>query len=93
MNTRPIAGLGDKSHLRGNDVELPDYRRRRRCVLQVRGMDLLRFHLLLLHHLDDNRFRRHGRAAERQRAQQEARVRDVCPNIYSLRLGDRGGLA
>lgn len=90
---RYITGLGDKSHLRGNDVVVPDYRRRRCRILQVRRVDLLRFHLLLLHHLDDNRFRRHGRAAEGQRAQQETRIRDVCPNIYSLRLGDRGGLA
>lgn len=69
VNTPRFAGLGDKPHLRGNDVVVSDYRRRRRRILQVRRVVLLRLHLLLLHHLDDNRFRRHGCAAEGQRAQ------------------------
>lgn len=90
---RCIPGLGDKSHLRGNDVVLLDHRWRCRRILQIRGMVLLRFYLLLLYYSDDNRFRRYGRAAKGQRAQQEARIRDVRSNIYSLRFGDRGSFA
>lgn len=89
---RCVAGLGNKSHLRGYDLVLFDYRWRRRRILQVRRVDLLRFHLLLLYYSDDNRLRRHGRVAKGQRTQQEARICDVRFNIYSLRLGDRGSL-
>lgn len=91
MSIYCVVGLGDKSHLRGDDSVVFYHRRRCRRVLQVRRVDLLRFHLLLLHHSDDHRFRRYGRATEGQRAEPETRIRDVRLNIHPLRLGDRGG--
>lgn len=50
-------------------------------------MVVFRLHLLLFHHPDHHWFRRHGRAPKGQRAEQQAGIRDVRPDIHFIRLG------
>lgn len=88
-NIVSFPGLRNKSYLRGDDLILLNDCGRCRGVLSVRRVVVLRLHLLLFHHPDDHRLRRHGRATKGQRAEQQAGIRDVRPDIHFVRLGYR----
>ena len=83
------AGLGNEPNLRVVDHVDPDDRRRSHGVHPLRGLVLLRLCLLLLHHPNDDRLRRHGGTAEGRGPGQQARVRRVHRDIHHLRPGDR----
>lgn len=84
-----ISGIGDQSHLRGDNSVVFDHSRRSRGVLEIRRLVLFRLHLLLFHHPNDHRLRRHGRATEGQRVGQQARVRHVRLDLHPLWPGHR----
>ncbi|XP_063243842.1 uncharacterized protein LOC134543054 isoform X2 [Bacillus rossius redtenbacheri] len=82
----------DQPHLRGDDLVQPHHRRRGGRLQPLRGLDLLRLRVLLLHHAHHYRFRGHGGAAERQRPGRQAGVRRVCAHLHPVRTGHRCGL-